>query len=112
MEWLRHEYAGVRTSVEATEDLLTIGRAGWRSEAHVVVDPDEGEPVEVTGHVAVKVNEAGQVTVEVDGSAVFAYHPRDCAGAWLSTLDGADYYSLRIDVGSACLGLRDAYNGL
>ena len=33
-------------------------------------------------------------------------------GAWMHAFDGADYYSLSVDLGSAIVTVRDAYNGL
>ena len=114
LKWLPYDFTGVRSPREAQQDLVTIASAGWpRDEAHVTIDPDDGEPVEVSGHVTASMDgEQGPLTVLVDGAAAFDFDLERCRGAWLGTIDEADYYALSIDLGWGRVHLSDAYNGL
>lgn len=113
VEWLPHDFTGVRSPREAEHDLLVVAGAGAPlDEAHVSVDPDDGAVVKRTGHVTAEPREHGRITVLVDGVALFEFDRQRCRGAWLSTLDGADYYSASIDLGWGCVTVSDGYNGL
>jgi len=113
VQWLPHEFRGIRAPVEAQHDVLEIARAGEPfDEAHVTVDPDDGETLQRTGHVTTDAGEDGRFKIFVDDAFVFEFDVRECRGAWLSTLDGADYYGLSVDLGWGIVKFSDAYNGL
>ena len=111
MSWLTFNYGGLRSLAEARDDLLTIANApGRRSLAHVGVDPDGGSGVHTRGAVTADSSDADRFTVRVDGEAAFDFDSGSFRGAWLSTLDGADYYTLELDLGWGVVTLGDAYN--
>jgi hypothetical protein len=113
VEWLPREFTGVRSPGEAQQDLLVIASAGEPlNRAHVTVDGDDGDAVRSTGRVTAEVDGSAPIKIRVDGVFSFEFDVQGCRGAWLSTVDGADYYGLSIDLGWGCVGLSDAYNGL
>ena len=105
------DFTGVRSVSEARQDLAAIAASGPGSEAHVSLEPGRGEGLSITGRLAVTVSGAS-VSVEVDGADVAVIDTSQIRGAWLRTLDGDQYYSLKIDLRSAVLYVSDAYNGL
>jgi hypothetical protein len=113
VESLPHEFTGVRSPEEAQHDILVI--AGARepfNEVHLSVDRDDGEGLRTTGHLTAEARDSGPFGIFVDGVFVFEFDVRGCRGAWLSALDGADYYGLNIDLGWGCVNVSDAYNDL
>jgi hypothetical protein len=111
VQWLAHDFTGVRSPAEAQRDVLAIAHAtAPLNEAHVSVDPDDGESPRVTGHVTSEPRGAGPLTIcGVDGTPVFEFDLHACRGAWLSTFDGGDYYGLQH---RPRLGLRPALRRL
>jgi hypothetical protein len=100
---------GVRSPQEAEHDLLAIAGAGdGRNRAHIGVNPDGGQVTRRTGHVTASTNASGPTEVFVDGVLIFTFELRTCRGAWLSTFDEADYFSLNIDMGWGWVWLSDA----
>lgn len=108
MDGLPYEFRGARSPREARQDLLGIARTPEPyNVAQVRVEHDHGGVVDLEGHVTTEVQERGVVAVSVDGEFAFAFDEDRCRGAWLYTLDGADYFSLRIDLGWGCVALSD-----
>jgi hypothetical protein len=110
LEWLEFNYWGLISVDEARRDLFAIAGARTRNRAHVLVDPDEGPSDFRTGTVTAAPAHDGAFHVFVDGDPVFDFDPRSFRGAWLTTLDGADYYTLDLDLGWGRVELSDAYN--
>ena len=103
----------MRALRDAGGDILAIARAsGGLNEAHVGIDPDDGEPSITTGFLSALVSEDRHIHVSSGSDLVFVLDPESFRGAWLHTFDGADYYSLRLDLGWGRVTLSDAYNGL
>ena len=59
------------------------------NQAHVTVDPDQGEEITARGHVTAGPREDGSVEVTIDGGKIFDLEPTRLRGAWLWTFDGA-----------------------
>lgn len=113
MRWLPFEFDGVRSASEVVGDLATIAGAQWgRDETHLSVEPDAAEGFGATGPLSIASRDAGSLVLLIGGVEVTDVAFADIRGAWLRTLDDADYYTLRIDLGSAIVELSDAYNGL
>ena len=106
MTWLPEEFKGIRSCEEARRDLLAIVRDPDRTS--LIVDPDDGEEVVATGSVTGREGPSGSVQVSIDGAPAFEFEPARFRGAWLFTYDGADYYSLSIDLGWGRVFLGDA----
>jgi len=102
----------VRTPREAVADLSVIAARASRSHAHGRVAVDGGKQVLVSGILSVYSVPPDSVLLAVDEREIITARLETIRGAWLHTVDGADYYSLRIDLGSAIVTVRDAYNGL
>lgn len=113
MRWLPYEFNGVRSDREAVTDLAVIAGAEWgRDEAHLWIDPDDAEGFGATGPLSIACRDPHSLVLLISGVEVTDVAVADIRGAWLQTLDQADYYSLSIDLGTRIVGLSDAYNGL
>jgi len=113
VRWLPYEFNGVRSDREAVTDLAVIAGAEWgRDEAHLWIDPDDAEGFGATGPLSIACRDPHSLVLLISGVEVTDVAVADIRGAWLQTLDQADYYSLSIDLGTRIVGLSDAYNGL
>lgn len=104
---LPEEFTGIRLPAEARQDLIGIASNGpaW-NRAWVQVDPDEGARAEWSGVVTVASEDGGLLRVDVGGMRAFEFDESACRGAWLETIDGADLWWLRIDLGWGCVELE------
>jgi hypothetical protein len=102
----------VRTPREAVADLAVIAAHDSRSHAHVRVAVDGGEHTVVSGILSVYSVPPDSMLLAIDEREIITARLETIRGAWLHTFDGADYYSLSIDLGSEIVTVRDAYNGL
>ena len=102
----------MRTPHAAVADLAVIAARPGRNQAHVSVTADRGEHVRVSGVLSVHRVPPDDMRVTVDEREVITVPLDAIRGAWLHSFDGADYYSLRVDVGWAIVTVCDAYNGL
>lgn len=109
--WLLTEYDGPRTVEEAFDDLRTIASGGPRSEAHVVVDPIDGEPRGASGFLSLRESSGEtELGVEVDGALVVCVGRSKVRRSHLRTFDDADYYRLVLEMDDSTLTVSDAYN--
>jgi hypothetical protein len=109
--WLPPEHDGPRTPAEAVDDLRIIAASGPLSDAHVVMEPTNGEPL--GGRGAVTLRECpgtAAFVVEVAGETIAQLDPSDVQSSHLRTYDDADYYILVIETAAGKLHVSDAYN--
>lgn len=113
MRWLPYEFDGARTVNEVMHDLVVIAGNPWgRDETHLTVSPGDGEMLGETGPLSLAARDPHSVVLLISGVEIADFQFADFRGAWLCTLDEADYYVLKIDLGSKAIELSDAYNGL
>ena len=113
MRWLPYEFDGVRTITEVMHDLVVIAGNPWgRDETHLTVMPGDGEVLGETGLLSLAARDPQSVVLLISGVEIADFRFADFRRAWLHTLDEADYYVLKIDLGSKVIELSDAYNGL
>jgi hypothetical protein len=96
-------------------DLLSIAEAGTRSKAHVTVYRRVGGLLwHRTGVLEAIPDERapGTLGCGVAGGSTFTLSPDAFDEAHLHTVDGADYYSLRLLLTDVKVVVADAYNGL
>ena len=113
MRWLPYEFDGARTVAEAMHDLVVIAGNPWgRDETHLTVVADDGAISGETGPLSLAARDPQSVVLLISGVEIADFRFADFRRAWLHTLDEADYYVLKIDLGSRAIELSDAYNGL
>ena len=113
MRWLPYEFDGARSVAEVVQDLVVIAGNPWgRDETHLTVLPDHGEAFGSTGPLSLAARDPHSLVLLVSGIEVTDLQVAEFREAWLNTLDEADYYVLKIGLGSKALELSDAYNGL
>jgi hypothetical protein len=95
---------------------LSISEAGARSKAHVTVYKRVGGLLwHQTGVLEAILDERAAWTLRcgvAGGSDTFTLSPDSFAEAHLHTIDGADYYALRLLLTDIKIVITDAYNGL
>jgi hypothetical protein len=95
---------------------LSIAEAGRRSEAHVTVYQRSGGLLwHRTGAFEAIPDERARWTLRcgvAGGDKTFALSPDSFDEAHLHTVDGADYYTLRLLLADTKVVIADAYNGL
>ena len=113
VRWLPYEFDGVRSTAEVVQDLVVIAGNPWgRDEAHLTITPDYAEAFGSTGPLSLAERDPRSLVLLIGGVEVTSLALSEVRGAWLSTVDQADYYQLKIDLGSKVIALSDAYNGL
>ncbi len=114
--WLPFHFDGPRQLDEVRVDLLSISEAGTRSKAHVTVYRRVGGLLcHRTGALEVIPDERKPGTLRcgvAGGGDMFTLSPDSFEEAHLHTIDGADYYALRLLLTDIKVVIADAYNGL
>lgn len=113
MRWLPYEFDGARTVAEVMHDLVVIAGNPWgRDETHLTVVPADGALFGETGPLSLAARDPESIVLLISGVEMIEFRFDEFRAASLRTLDEADYYVLKIDLGSKAIELSDAYNGL